>query len=469
MVFVRRAFIIWIIFYGGILQADSWYSSRPEAEAACKAAHNNNPCGSITNPVDTNVCSGNGQYERLWTGTITNLYFSGCWYGFNNCSVTGQTRDINGICSCPTGQEVYNNECVAECPVGTFRLSDGSCSQPMPYCPEIGFNSVDTVPICRQMIPGEPTQCANADNTPVNINDCPSLQCDDGSTVIFPNLCPVTQCPDGFTLESIGEDYGKSCVKAAPSPNQNEACVVVDGSNGTICATPDNENCSFVNGRFVCLKHETTPPDGSTCYLVNNENYCLTGLPQSTETEQTIDNGDGTTTQIKNRQSNVQGEPDTTVTKTCLTATGECTTITTGVSDSDRLAQLAKLAQDIADKGGADMSGVEQRLDDIKAKLDGDFVASTGVGSYTATGKTYEQIFGDFKGRISAAPFVSAASGVFTVEPVGTCPVWSGDIPVFGTIVFDQICSPVMADIWPIIQGVIVACATVAAVMIAFL
>ena len=54
----------------------------------------------------------------------------------------------------------------------------------------------------------------------------------------------------------------------------------------------------------------------------------------------------------------------------------------------------------------------------------------------------------DFKNGMESAPFYSTATGFFEFNAGGgSCPVFSGEVPIFGTITFDQQCSSAMESI----------------------
>ena len=60
---------------------------------------------------------------------------------------------------------------------------------------------------------------------------------------------------------------------------------------------------------------------------------------------------------------------------------------------------------------------------------------------YDKKDKTFGDVLGGFQQKVSEAPFVAAASGFFTVNASGSCPIWSRTVPLLGTITIDHFCS----------------------------
>lgn len=89
---------------------------------------------------------------------------------------------------------------------------------------------------------------------------------------------------------------------------------------------------------------------------------------------------------------------------------------------------------------------------------------------YEGEGRTYADAFSDFQSRVSAAPLVADVSNFYDVTiSAGACPVYSGTVPIFGVITFDQWCDPAMDAIWPFIQAVLISVFAFYAFRIAFL
>ncbi|WAR44571.1 hypothetical protein [Methylomonas rapida] len=296
-------FFYLLVMAGNSFAGTTWYSSDSQAFAAAGCS------------VKTGESSGasmciNGWYNRYICG---GNYYAYCLAGYIQCSVSGQTRDINGICSCPTGKEVYLNQCVDVCPSGSSRLSDGTCSVPIPSCTSLGVNVNDFIPKCSEMIDGSPSVCLNSDGGQFSIAGCPSIQCEDGSSVIYPATCPVSQCAEGFELVDIGQGYGKTCVKPLPSDEENKFCTVTPGGSQPLCASDDQPfKCLFENGSFVCLRQEDSPQPGQTCYTSGTKYFCVSNQPQIETTKQIETQQDGTVKETEIIQPNIDGVPPVT-------------------------------------------------------------------------------------------------------------------------------------------------------------
>lgn len=469
MGFAKFIFLVIILFsVGDSYAATYWYSSWVAAQTAGGCA---NSLGEYQN---TNVCAYNGLYTRYTCGAN---YYQGCHYDFASCSVTGQTRDVNGICSCPAGQEVYLNQCVEVCPEGTQRLSDGSCSVPIPTCSELGVNPSDVVAKCKQMIPQEPVQCVNSDHTLFNLADCPTVQCADGSSVIYPAPCPVVECPDGFDLVDMGDGYGNSCIKPAPPNENDESCFFLSGSDEPLCVDPNNSKCQYLNGGYVCLEAKSEQPSGSTCYQSGGQLYCVTNQPEVKETTTETQNPDGTTTRTVDKESNIVGDKPSYTTQTCA-ADGTCQTVTKGGSESQRVLDLNEVNKNTAAIKG-NTAKANEHLKDISDKLkeQGQF-GGEGPGEgeelYTKTDKTFESLFTDFKSDIQTIPLYAAVNSAFVASFSGcNCPVWDTDVNLMGAsfhIQFDQLCSEFVVDkVLPFVSSIIAILAALIAIKFAFL
>ncbi len=290
------------IIYSSLSNADTVYEyyQSPSLQAAYDSCIAWNPSCTYAaiNIGLSNGCSTpttQHYYSNKWTAANTRTYHSYfyCVDGPAACPISGQTRDNsqNGVCQCPPGQSVVG----------------GACSGPLPDCSSLGVDVNSFVVKCSEMLDGSPTQCLNSDNTPFALQGCPTLTCPDGSTTVYPTPCPVASCPEGFTLSDVS-GVGKTCVMPLPDDDLQNPCVNVSGSDVPLCAE-DGKNCQMVNGTFVCLKEEITPPSDSTCYSINSKNYCLSNQP-TIETEKTsTTNPDGSTTVREVMTPSINGVP----------------------------------------------------------------------------------------------------------------------------------------------------------------
>ncbi|MCQ8130515.1 hypothetical protein [Methylomonas rivi] len=220
------------------------------------------------------------------------------------------------VCVSPSVLEPVTHTCITPCPDGLVKANTvpalntslETCVNPTDQlCSSIGVDVNAFIAKCSEMIDGQPNNCRNSDMGNFTLQACPKLQCEDGSEVTYPNPCPVTQCSEGFTLSDV-PGYGKTCIKPLPDDEQQNPCVNVQGSDSALCAE-DGRNCQMVNGSFVCIKEEVTPPAGATCYAINSKTYCLSNQPTLETTRGTETLPDGSVRTSETYQPSVQGVP----------------------------------------------------------------------------------------------------------------------------------------------------------------
>lgn len=84
--------------------------------------------------------------------------------------------------------------------------------------------------------------------------------------------------------------------------------------------------------------------------------------------------------------------------------------------------------------------------------------------------KTVSGVVGSFKNRVLSSGIGTAAGGFFTVnQAAGSCPVWSANIPLMGTLSFDFYCQSTFQDLLPWIKSVLLLIFSVIAFRIAIL
>lgn len=170
-------------------------------------------------------------------------------------------------------------------------------------CSTLGVDVNAFVPKCSELLTGSPSVCLNSDMGQFSIAGCPTIDCGNGVTVIYPAKCPTDiVCPAGFTKTVIWGDQ-ESCIKAAPDNDQQQPCVI----SGTqpICAG----ECVTGQGGNVCLQEKTVQPPGSTCYTVNSKLYCLTNTPQETKTKTIETQPDGTVKETTTIDPGIKNQP----------------------------------------------------------------------------------------------------------------------------------------------------------------
>lgn len=85
-------------------------------------------------------------------------------------------------------------------------------------------------------------------------------------------------------------------------------------------------------------------------------------------------------------------------------------------------------------------------------------------------GKTVSSVIGGFKTRVLSSGVGSAIGGFFTVnQAAGTCPVWSVNAPLIGSLTFDFYCQSTFQNLLPWIRSVLLLIFSVIAFRIAVL
>jgi len=78
---------------------------------------------------------------------------------------------------------------------------------------------------------------------------------------------------------------------------------------------------------------------------------------------------------------------------------------------------------------------------------------------------TFSGSLDNFQTTINNAQINTAIDQFFTVQLAGSCPTWSVTVPVFGAIIFDQLCSDIIP--WSLVSGVLITLCLLLAARIA--
>lgn len=141
-----------------------------------------------------------------------------------------------------------------------------------------------------------------------------------------------------------------------------------------------------------------------------------------------------TTTTTKDAQGNVTGETSSTTQTGTNNGTGDQNQPPSGYCQQDPSAP--QCGQQEEEEGEPD--------------------TPPGEGLYQSGDLTYESVINNFKDSITGSGIYGAATGFFDISiSAGSCPVWSADVPMIGTIVMDHFCSPIMDTAWPIVYAVL--------------
>lgn len=97
-------------------------------------------------------------------------------------------------------------------------------------------------------------------------------------------------------------------------------------------------------------------------------------------------------------------------------------------------------------------------------------LSSVYVAGTLNEGKTVGDVLGTFKTRMLSSGVVGAATHFFNVTAsAGSCPTWSVNTPMFGTLTFDMYCTSTFQNLLPWIRSVIMLIFSVVAFRIAIL
>lgn len=297
-------------------------------------------------------------------------------------------------------------------------------------------------------VQGPPTWDADDESAPDIAEENVQLE-DESSTTEIPES--VTQVGTDTVTESgtiERETVGKGTVI-----DEQSSSVTVDHSEGIE---------KTVTTTIQTIQHE----DGSTTEVVTTE----TAYVQKPNEKIIWDRETGNVTVVDGWEGgSSQTETVTTRRDSGGNVTGTTTTRTGTGSDKENRYGIGSGS---GGDGSADQIGDEfcQQNPTHPDCVEANPTGPDGDGLYKAGDKTYADVFGNFKNTVTGSGIVAAGTGFFDMNiSSGSCPVWSADVPMFGSIVIDHLCHPVMNSVWPIIQAVIILIFSFAAFRVALL
>ena len=248
------------------------------------------------------------------------------------------------------------------------------------------------------------------------------------------------------TTSEIGPD-GSSIT------SQSTVEIAVKGKGATITDSTDTIIVTESEGlRKTVTTTETNViyPDGTKEVITERD----VAYEQTDKTVVIITKADGTKV-ITNAPGSSAGSKST---KTdTYDAEGNLTSSSTTTADTAGSSQEGEAAD--AKKEG------ECKEDDEKCDKPEDPKGADGEGQYTPVkDKTFQSVMDGFSSRIESAPFVMASTTFFEVNiSQGSCPTWSNDVPMLGTIHFDFFCSNIANAMYPYFQWGLLLIASIAA------
>jgi hypothetical protein len=352
---VKLIVFVTILLPFNVFAADQYFSSVSAASTACNqyvtaASGSSLICDSTT---FTDVkCGGNGQAVKYYKQTNWGAYYGNYLYcnsGPASCP-TGQIRDINGNCVCPSGTTLINNACVSNCTAGqTKTLFEYQATMTI----YVGSGPTLSDAGCQYNCSGslldvfQDSQGKNYDKfscTSTGVASTANAAAD--STGLASSSKTTTQ-PDGATCTTLadgrklctGGTLGTSCftlngVKTCPK-DANTSTI----ADTTVKAT-DAKNCVRSGSSTLC-QVAATDPARAFCGSVSGTSVCYstTATRNATQTAATA-NPDGSTSVTKTITDSVVGNGPVTETTTTFTDGHSITKTTGGLSGTDGLANL---------------------------------------------------------------------------------------------------------------------------------
>lgn len=301
--------------------------------------------------------------QLVWNGqTYPESGICSTWTVTTASACTNGVPDVNGQCpdvACPSGQVPANT-------VPELTTDSNVCVLPTDRrCSELGVDATAFVPKCSTMLDGSPTQCRNSDMGAFSIAGCPSIDCGNGITKIYPDKCPTDiTCPAGWTISDLGEGNGSTCTKPLPDTSEKEPCVLV--GTQPLCAKP-NENCIDSSGKYICLSQQDQAKPGQTCYTVAGKLYCLNNQPEQKKQVTTTQNQDGTRTVKESITTNIKNDQPNTVERTYDANNNLISEKSNVPNDVSQMYDLTNgTGPSKTDSNGPDLSGMANDIAQIK-------------------------------------------------------------------------------------------------------
>ena len=255
-----------------------------------------------------------------------------------------------------------------------------------------------------------------------------------------------------------GPDLGKGC--SASIGNK----VGVPAGDGTLdwsgVGSFDGSTCSAAPG-------EPTPPSkddpcpGGFEGTVNGVTKCvpaepdkgIEGVKQSSST-----GADGTKQDVTETTKCEGTKCTTTTTTTTTTSSGSVSTsITSSTTSMEDKCKADPTNPICAKTQGGKGAGVSQSTCQENSSAEGCGGEGAGIGDlYTKKEKTVQQVLNKAREDLSGSPLGTSVGGFFNVSAGGSCPTVSGNIPLLNaTFTFDAFCTPLAAQMFAVLRGVL--------------
>lgn len=194
---------------------------------------------------------------------------------------------------------------------------------------------------------------------------------------------------------------------------------------------------------------------------VNGETKCVPAEPDKgiegvKNSSSTASNG--TKTDVK-EVTKCNGENCTTTTTTTTTTSSGTVTSSTASATGTLADKCAKdPSNDVCQKTqGGKGAGVSQGTCQENSSAEGCGGEGAEIGElYGKKGKTVQQVLNKAKDDLRASSLGTSVGGFFNVSAGGSCPTSSGNIPLLNaTFTFDAFCTPLAANMFAVIRGVL--------------
>jgi len=268
-----------------------------------------------------------------------------------------------------------------------------------------------------------------------------------------------------------------SCYKPDPpfpGPNINKGCktnlvnavaVPRDGDpllkdwSGT--GVMDGTVCDDAAATDAAPKAADDPCPGGFQGTVNGESRCVPAEPDKgiegvKNTSQT--NADGTKVDTKETTKCLGSVCTTTTNTTTTTSSGSVSNSSSSRTESLEDKCVKDPKNDVCKKtqGGAGSAASEMTCD-INPSAQGCGGDGAPIGDlYAKKTKTVQQVLNKAKDDLRASALGTSVGGFFNVSEGGSCPTVSGNIPLLNaTFTFNAFCTPLAANMFAVLRGVL--------------
>lgn len=371
---------------------------------------------------------------------------------------------------------IYSGSCPVQLP---YEWQDGNCyatEEPVPECPDGQFKDGDVcVHGCvagaeiKLVLPMEQVQSSTIDpilGCDLNISETKKPECNFNTFMCNVYYTDSGEYNDLFDADPEYEPLPELDPIPEPVSSEETTGPVVD-----IQQNPDGSTTKTETTEITKLNDQgqTLEIIGDSIVLKNKDGEIIDILQQITTNTYT----DGS--------SSVTETTTTTATPSAVTEVKKnlsdgSTSVSTRTYQSGPSGTTVTTKTETFDPQGNSTGKTESttgKIDEVGEEEGGDYSYQSPGGKddlYEKTGKTFQGVLTNFVDEAQQAPFFSAATGFFDTSTSGTCPVWTiPSVWVFGAMVIDAQCSPVMNQIWPFIAAIVIAAAGFLAFRWAFL